>query len=42
MNVVSRSVIQEVPGSIPGGALEIFMEIYGLERGQPSLVKPIW
>ena len=33
--------IQEVSGSIPGYTLEIFLEVQGLERGSPSLVRPI-
>ena len=39
--VVSKSAIQEVAGSIPGYALEIFLELKGLERGPPSLVRTI-
>ena len=35
------TAIQEVPGSIPGYTLEIFLEVQGLERGPPSLVRPI-
>ena len=30
------TAIQEVPGSIPGYTLEIFLEVQGLERGTPS------
>ena len=33
------TAIQEVPGSIPSYTLEIFLEIQGLERGPPSLVR---
>ena len=35
------TVIQEVPGSIPGYTLEIFLGVYGLERGPPGLVTTI-
>ena len=35
------NMIQEVPGSIPGYTLEFFLEVWGLERGPPSLVRPI-
>ena len=35
----SLTAIQEVPGLIPGYTLEIFLEVYGLERGPPSLVR---
>ena len=35
------TAIQKVPGSIPGYTLEIFLEVYGLERGPPSLVRTI-
>ena len=35
------TAIQEVPGSIPGYTLEIFVEVQGLERGPPSLVRTI-
>ena len=35
------TAIQEVLGSIPGYALEIFLEVQGLERGPPCLVRPI-
>ena len=35
------TAIQEVPGSIPGYILEIFLEVQGLERGPPSLVRRI-
>ena len=31
----------EVPGSIPGYTLEIFLEVQGLERGPPRLVRTI-
>ena len=39
--MVSMSVIQEVPGSIPGYTLEIFVEVQGLEWVPPSLVRTI-
>ena len=35
------TAIQEVPGSIPGYTLEIFLEVQSLERGPPSLVRTI-
>ena len=35
------TAIQEVPGSIPGYTLEIFLEVQGLEWGPPSLVRTI-
>ena len=35
------TAIQEVPGSIPGYTLVIFLEAQGLERGPPSLLRPI-
>ena len=35
------TAIQELPGSIPGYTLEIFLEVQGLEQGPPSLVRPI-
>ena len=35
------TAIQEVPGSIPGYTLDIFLEVQGLERGPPSLVRII-
>ena len=35
------TAIQEVPGSIPGYTLEIFLEVQRLERGPPSLVRTI-
>ena len=35
------TAIQEVPGSIPGYTLESFLEVQGLERGPPSLVRTI-
>ena len=37
-----QTAIQQVPGSIPGYILEIFLEVQGLERGTPSLVRTIW
>ena len=36
------TAIQEVPGSIPGYTQEIFLEVQGLERGPPSVVRTIW
>ena len=35
------AAIQEIPGSIPGYTLEIFLEVKDLERGPPSLVTTI-
>ena len=35
------TAIQEVPDSIPGYTLEIFLAVQGLERGPPSLVRTI-
>ena len=35
------TAIQEVPGSIPGYTLEIFLDIQCLERGPPSLMRTI-
>ena len=35
------TAIQEVPGSIPGYTLEIFLGVQDLERGPPSLVSKI-
>ena len=35
------TAIQEVLGLTPGYTLEIFLEVQGLERGPPSLVRPI-
>ena len=37
--LVHLTAIQEVPGSIPGYNLEIFLEVQGLVRGPPSLVR---
>ena len=39
--LVRLTAIQEVPGLIPGYTLEIFLEVQGLERGPPSLVRTI-
>ena len=33
------TAVQEVPGSILGYTLEIFLDVQGLERGPPSLVR---
>ena len=35
------TAIQEVPGSIPGYTLGIFLDVQGLEWGPPSLVRTI-
>ena len=35
------TAIQEVPGSIPGYTLEMFLEVQVLERGPPCLVRTI-
>ena len=35
------TAIQEVPGFIPCYTLEIFLEVQGLERGPPSLMRTI-
>ena len=35
------TAIQEVPGSIPGYTLQIFLEVQGLEWGSPSLARTI-
>ena len=37
----SLTAVQNVPDSIPGYNLEIFLEVQDLERGPPSLVRPI-
>ena len=39
--IARLTAIQEVPGSIPGYILEIFLEVQGLDRDPPSLVRPI-
>ena len=39
--IIVLTAIQEVPGSIPGYTLEIFLEVQGLERDPPSLVRAI-
>ena len=38
--VACPTIIQEVPGLIPSCTLEI-LEVWGLERGPPSLVRTI-
>ena len=41
LTLILQDLTVWLPGSIPGYTLEIFLEVYDLERGPTSLVRPI-